>query len=196
MAIFEERNGKLFIDGKEVLRGWESFTGWYWFATEIVQTQNSVIGGKVYENDTIYFGLVQGEYEEWGDFSEAELKSLAPRIWEIPAKNLPYSGRRKEAGASPPISEQAAKRSTDDEEFIRLHQEALAFSKELKEAAKTSPEKAMTMLVEVLLGVEAIRADIEASNWKAFSEKQHQNGKTERSNRERRREAQVSQPTR
>jgi hypothetical protein len=94
MARFEEKGGKLYIDGKEVLKGWESFSGWYWFAVEEVQKQDSVINGKVYENDTIWFGYVQGLEEEWGDFSEAELRSLYPKVWEIQRKALPYSGRR------------------------------------------------------------------------------------------------------
>ncbi len=94
MANFESRGGKLFIDGKEVLRGWESWNGWYWFAVEKVQTQDSIIDRKTFKNDIIWFGLVQGIEEEWGDFSEAELKTLSPKVWEIPAKNLPYSGRR------------------------------------------------------------------------------------------------------
>ena len=91
---FEERNGKLFINGQKVLHGWESFTGWYWFATRKVQNQDSVINGKVFKNDTIWFGLVQGHYEEWGDFSQAELESLHPRVWKIPHRNLSWSGRR------------------------------------------------------------------------------------------------------
>jgi hypothetical protein len=95
MTKFESRGQKLYIDGKEVLKGWESFSGWYWFAVEEVQKQDSVINGKVYENDTIWFGYVQGFEEEWGDFSEAELRSLYPKVWEIPRKALPYSGRRK-----------------------------------------------------------------------------------------------------
>jgi len=37
LARFEGMDGKLFIDRKEVLKGWESFTGWYWFATERIQ---------------------------------------------------------------------------------------------------------------------------------------------------------------
>ena len=94
MARFESIENKLYIDGKRVLRGFESWNGWYWFAIEEVQKQDSIIGGKVYENDTIYFGLVQGFEEEWGDFSEGELRSLSPRVWEIPKKALPYSGRR------------------------------------------------------------------------------------------------------
>jgi len=94
MADFQERNGKLYLDGKEVLKAWESFTGWYWFATEKVQEQMSLIGGRVVR-DTIWFGFVQGLEEEWGDFSQAELESLKPKVWKIPRRNLPYSGRRR-----------------------------------------------------------------------------------------------------
>ncbi len=52
--------------------------------------------GSIAKDDTIYFGLVQGHEEEWGDFSKAEIDSLIKtgRVWEIPKKNLPYSGRR------------------------------------------------------------------------------------------------------
>ena len=93
-ATFQERNGRLYINGKEVLRGWESFSGWYWFATEKVCEQESDISGKAVK-DTIWFGFVQGFEEEWGEFSQAELESLKPRVWEIPKQNLPYSGRRR-----------------------------------------------------------------------------------------------------
>ena len=94
MNRFEARNGSLFINGGKVLRGWESWTGWYWFAVEKVRGQDSVIDGKVFKKDTIWFGLVQGLYEEWGDFSQAELESLHPRVWEIPRRDLPYAGSR------------------------------------------------------------------------------------------------------
>lgn len=94
MAQFEEKDGKLFIDGKEVLKGWESYSGWYWFATERVRKQDSVIDGTVYKDDQIWFGFVQGLCEEWGDFSQAEIESLKPKTWEIPRKNLVWSGRR------------------------------------------------------------------------------------------------------
>jgi len=94
MAKFESRNGKLYIDGKKVLRGWESFSGWYWFATEKVRTQVSEINGRPVQ-DTIWFGFVQGLEEEWGSFSQAELESLGKsKVWKIPQKNLPWSGRR------------------------------------------------------------------------------------------------------
>lgn len=91
----ENRNGELYANGLKVLRGWESFSGWYWFATEKVRTQDSVICGKVFRGDTIWFGLVQGFEEEWGEFSQAELESLSPRVWELPRRALPWSGRRE-----------------------------------------------------------------------------------------------------
>lgn len=94
MSKFESKNGSLYIDGKKVLRGWESYSGWYWFATEKDCEQDSILNGKVIEGDIIWFGLVQGQYEEWGYFSEGELKGLSPKVWEIPQRNLPWSGRR------------------------------------------------------------------------------------------------------
>ena len=95
MAEFVSRNGKLFINDKEIIRGFESFSGWYWFATEESHRQDSVIGGKVYKNDRIYYGYVQGHIEEWGMFCETELMLLEPKVWEIPKENLSFSGRRR-----------------------------------------------------------------------------------------------------
>ena len=83
------------IDGNEVLKGWESFSGWYWFATEDAGKQDSVLDGRTLEDDQIWFGYVQGLEEEWGYFSQGELETLKPKIWEIPKKNLGYSGRRR-----------------------------------------------------------------------------------------------------
>lgn len=94
MTVFENRNEDLYIDGKKVLKAWESYSGWYWFAIEKVQRQDSEINGKTYKSDTIWHGLVQGFEEEWGDFSQAEIESLKPKTWEIPKKNWLWSGRR------------------------------------------------------------------------------------------------------
>jgi len=91
---FKERGKDLFINGNKVIRAWESSYGWYWFAFEEVRKQDSVIDGHVFKDDTIYYGLVQGFEEEFGDFSLAELESLKPRVWEIPKYAIPYSGRR------------------------------------------------------------------------------------------------------
>jgi len=92
-AKFEVRDGELFIDGKKVLKAWESFNGWFWFAVEKVREQISIIDGKEVK-DTIWFGFVQGFEEEWGYFSQAEIEKLKPIAWEIPRKDLPYAGRR------------------------------------------------------------------------------------------------------
>lgn len=93
-ARFEERNGDLYINGEQVIKGWESWNGLYWFAVENSGKQDSVIDGQVYANDTIYFGYVQGNEDEWGYFSQAELDLLRPLIWEIRKIDLPYAGRR------------------------------------------------------------------------------------------------------
>jgi len=85
----------LYIDDKKVIRGWESFTGWYWFGTEKAYKQDSLIDGLAYKDDTIWFGLVQGLEDEWGYFSQAEIERLKPKIWEIKKQDLPYSGRRR-----------------------------------------------------------------------------------------------------
>lgn len=94
MAKFETNGNELYIDGEKVLKAWESFSGWYWFAIEKIGNQDSVIGGKVFDDDTIWYGFVQGQFEEWGSFSQKELENLAPKVWEIPPRNLPWSGRR------------------------------------------------------------------------------------------------------
>ena len=97
MAKFESKEGCLYIDGKKVLKAWESFSGWYWFAVAEEGKQDSILSdGKVIKDDTIWFGFVQGIEEEWGTWSEGELKELMAKgmVWEIPNANLPYSGRR------------------------------------------------------------------------------------------------------
>jgi|SRR6056297_945520 len=83
-------------DRERVIRGWESFTGWYWFAFELDRTQTSRFpDGRIVEDDKIFFGLVQGTETEIGYFSQAELE-MNPKIWEIPTEKLYISGRRGE----------------------------------------------------------------------------------------------------
>lgn len=94
MAKFESKGNSLYIDGKRVIKAWKSYSGWYWFAVERVQTQNTMINGKVYEDDIIWYGLVQGLEEEWGDFSQAEIESSFPKVWEINQQDLPFAGRQ------------------------------------------------------------------------------------------------------
>ena len=98
---FTSKDGKLYIDGMEVLKGWESYTGWYWFATAKVQERRvgegdggSMMADGKEVNDTIWFGLVQGHEEEWGSFSQAELESMPGQVWEIKPQDMPHAGRR------------------------------------------------------------------------------------------------------
>lgn len=93
---FESKGGDLFIDGHKVIKGFESYGGWYWFAFELDHVQDSDMGnGVVIPQDHIYFGLVQGFESELGYFSEGELLQLGKsKVWEIPKKNLPFAGRR------------------------------------------------------------------------------------------------------
>ena len=99
-TVLHAVNGELYIGERKVLRGWESFSGWYWFAVEKVEERRvadgtgSVLGDGTIVNDTIWFGLVQGLEEEWGEFSEAEIRSLGNLAWEIKPQDLPYAGRR------------------------------------------------------------------------------------------------------
>jgi len=84
MANFENRKGKLYIDGKRIIKGWESFSGWYWFATKKI-------------SDDLYYGYVQGLDEEWGEWSMNEFKPLMEqgKVWEIKKLDLPHAGRRE-----------------------------------------------------------------------------------------------------
>jgi len=89
------------MEPKKVIRGWESFTGWYWFAVEKVEERKvaegggSIIDGREVD-DTIWFGYVQGIEEEWGDFSQAEIESLGKMTtWAIKPQDLRHAGRRR-----------------------------------------------------------------------------------------------------
>ena len=79
------------IKGKPVIDIFESFDGSYWFVVEKAFKQDSLIDGKIFENDQIFFGYVRlsmcPEFAEFGYFSEAELKLLGNRIWKVPKKN-------------------------------------------------------------------------------------------------------------
>ena len=81
-------DGKLFAGDKEVIKGYESFSGWYWFATELEDDD--------YMGHPLYFGYVQGFESEWGSFWMGELQPLIDnmRVWEIKPQDLPHAGRR------------------------------------------------------------------------------------------------------
>ncbi len=98
IAYFKKKGKDLYIDNKKVIRGWQSYNGMYWFATIDAARQTTTLpGGKKVPNDTIYYGYVQAKDEEWTYFSKAHLENLKPtgKLWEIPKRSLPYSGRRK-----------------------------------------------------------------------------------------------------
>ena len=89
------RGGK--INGKPILKAWESFSGWYWFATEKIREQLSDFGDGKPVPDTIWFGFVVGTCPEWGYFSEREIMSLSPLAWEIEKRDLPYVSKEVKA---------------------------------------------------------------------------------------------------
>tara|TARA_R110002167_G_scaffold65864_2_gene186366 strand:+ start:561 stop:851 length:291 start_codon:yes stop_codon:yes gene_type:complete len=95
MNKLETKEDGLYIGDKKVIKGWESFSGWYWFATEKDGTQDSLMAdGTVAYEDIIWFGYVQGIHDEWGYFAESDFKSMPNKIWEIKEIDLPHAGRR------------------------------------------------------------------------------------------------------
>jgi hypothetical protein len=53
-VTFKVKGKDLYIDGKKVVRAWESYSGWYWFAFEEVQRQDTLLSnGEVAKNDII-----------------------------------------------------------------------------------------------------------------------------------------------
>lgn len=79
------------IEGETIIEVYESFDGSYWYITERLYKQDSVIGGKVYKDDQILFGYARlsacPEYAEFGNISETELKLLGCRVWKVPKAN-------------------------------------------------------------------------------------------------------------
>jgi len=89
------RSGK--INGKRILKAWESFSGWYWFATEKTREQLSDFGDGKSVPDVIWFGFVIGLEPEWGYFSQREIEALAPLAWEIKKQDLPFVSKEVDA---------------------------------------------------------------------------------------------------
>lgn len=68
---------------KEVLRGYESFSGMYWFVTENLPADEA-------------FGFVQGTWDsEWGYICWRSIRQqLGNRVWPIKKCDLPHAGKR------------------------------------------------------------------------------------------------------
>ena len=93
-------NGQLYVGSYDdagnikptkVIKGWESFSGWYWFATHIESDPIDPESGP-----PIYSGLVQGLDEEFGTWSGRDLAPLIAqyKVWKIKDHDLPHAGRR------------------------------------------------------------------------------------------------------
>ena len=77
------------IKGEPVIEIYESIDGSYWFITEKLYKQDTVLNGKIYRNDQILFGYAKlsacPEFAEFGNISETELKLAG--AWKVPQKN-------------------------------------------------------------------------------------------------------------
>ena len=69
------KDGK--VNGKSIIRVWESFTGWYWFGLEEVEPG-------------YWFGFVIGIYPEYGYFPEMELNELKHQIRPVKQCDIPF----------------------------------------------------------------------------------------------------------
>jgi|TARA_R100000081_G_scaffold89755_3_gene63300 hypothetical protein len=86
--MLNNKDGKLYVENYEVIKGYESFWGWYWFVTEIEEED--------YEGHPLYFGYVQGLENEFGSIWMGQLQPLIEQgtVWEIKEEDLPHAGRR------------------------------------------------------------------------------------------------------
>lgn len=99
LVRFETKGDALHIDGKKVLRAWETFSGAMHYATEDHGEQEYVIEGRTVKGRE-FFGYVAGLTpggDEWGYFTDAEFKLLIEKgkMWEVKPHDLP-SARRHE----------------------------------------------------------------------------------------------------
>ncbi len=82
---------KATIQGEPIIEVYESYDGSYWYITEKLYKQDSIIGGKVFKDDQILFGYARlsvcPEFAEFGKISETELNLLKPKIWKVPKTN-------------------------------------------------------------------------------------------------------------
>jgi hypothetical protein len=79
------------IKGEPIIEVYESFDGSYWYITEKLYKQDSVIDGKVYKDDQILFGYARLSAcpmcAEFGNISETEIRLLGSNVWKVPRSN-------------------------------------------------------------------------------------------------------------
>jgi uncharacterized C2H2 Zn-finger protein len=95
----ERSDGSMKIDGKNVIKIWETMNGWYHYA---VEDHGKYTGVGADGNDVEaheWFGYTQGDYNEWGYFDSKEF-DRNPMVWEVPKSNWGWTGRSEEAKAS------------------------------------------------------------------------------------------------
>lgn len=97
-AKIERSDGSMTIDGKQVIKIWESMQGWYWYA---VEDQGEYTGVGADGNDIqahAWFGYVQADFNEWGTFDSKELERAG--VWTVPKSNWGWTGVMEESYAS------------------------------------------------------------------------------------------------
>lgn len=97
-AKIERSNGSMTIDGKQVIKIWESMQGWYWYA---VEDQGEYTGVDADGNDVqahAWFGYVQADFNEWGTFDSKELERAG--VWTVPKSNWGWTGKMEESKAT------------------------------------------------------------------------------------------------
>ena len=100
----ERSDGSMKIDGKNVIKIWETMNGWYHYA---VEDHGKYTGVGADGNDVEaheWFGYTQGDYNEWGYFDSKEF-DRNPMVWEVPKSNWGWTGRSEESKASEVISD-------------------------------------------------------------------------------------------
>jgi len=94
----ERGDSSMTIDGKNVIKIWESTSGWYWYA---IEDQGSYTGVGADGEDVqahAWYGYVQGFENEWGTWDSNELERAG--VWTVPQSNWGWTGKESYAKAS------------------------------------------------------------------------------------------------
>ncbi len=91
----ERGDSSMKIDGQNVIKIWESMSGWYWYA---VEDQGSYTGVGMDGEDIqahAWYGYVQGMSNEWGTWDSNELEKAG--VWTVPKSNWGWTGKESYA---------------------------------------------------------------------------------------------------